>query len=114
MMLSMVVVLPAPLRPTRQTTSCSPTLNETPCRMCAGPRKAWMFFTSSMSNVRPEQILGHVAVLADLPGRAVGEKPAFMHHDDAIGAFEHHVHVVFDDDRRDPAAPHHCRHRVHD
>ena len=38
MMLSMVVVLPAPLRPTRQTTSWAPTLSDTPCRMWAGPR----------------------------------------------------------------------------
>src|SRR5712691_1305520 len=76
MMLSMVVVLPAPLRPTRQTTSWLRTLNETRCRMCAGPRKAWMFFTSSMSNVRPEQVLGHVAVLADLLGRTVVEELA--------------------------------------
>src|SRR3989441_12789221 len=52
MMLSMVVVLPAPLRPTRQTTSWLRTLNETPCRMCAGPRQAWMFFTSSMVRCR--------------------------------------------------------------
>ncbi len=47
MMLSMVVVLPAPLRPTRHTTSCAPTLSDTPCRMWAGPRKVSIALTSS-------------------------------------------------------------------
>ena len=49
MMLSMVVVLPAPLRPTRQTTSWAPTLSDTPCRMWAGPRKVSIALTSSTS-----------------------------------------------------------------
>ena len=49
MMLSMVVVLPAPLRPTRHTTSFSPTLSDTPCRMWAGPRKVLIALTSSTS-----------------------------------------------------------------
>src|SRR3990170_1877064 len=93
MMLSMVVVLPAPLRPTRHTTSRSRTLSETLCRMCAGPRKVSMSFTSSI-DVGPEQVLGHVGVVADRLGRTVGEEPAFVHHDHAVRVLEHHVHVV--------------------
>ena len=37
MMESRVVVLPAPLRPISVTTSPSPTVSDTPCRMWASP-----------------------------------------------------------------------------
>jgi hypothetical protein len=47
MALSIVVVLPAPFRPTRQTASLAPTLRETPWRTCAGPRCVWTPSSSS-------------------------------------------------------------------
>src|SRR5438067_1188319 len=46
--LSIVVVLPAPLRPTRQTTSRSCTLRDSPCKICAEPRNVWSWASSSL------------------------------------------------------------------
>ena len=43
----MVVVLPAPLRPSSVTTSPSRTSKPTPCRMCDSPYQAWRSRTSS-------------------------------------------------------------------
>src|SRR5262249_21018460 len=61
-----------------------------------------------------EQDAGDVLVGANLVRRAVGQERAFVHHHDAIGIAEHHVHVVLDHDRGDLAAAHHGRYRVHD
>src|ERR671924_483221 len=103
-MLSMMVVRPAPLRPTSDTTSFSPTVSDTPCRMCAGPRKVLMASTSSSTLAsssrqrHAEQDVGDILVRLDLVRRSVGEQPAFVHHHDAIGVAEHDVHVVLDDD----------------
>ena len=40
-------------------------------------------------------------------GRAVGEESALVHHHDAVGVAEHHVHVVLDDDGGDRPGAHH-------
>jgi len=48
-MLSIVVVFPAPLRPTRQIDSPSPTRSETALKICAGPRNVLMRSSSSMA-----------------------------------------------------------------
>src|SRR6185295_16042312 len=120
-MLSMMVVRPAPLRPTSETTSLSTTLIETPCRMCAGPRKVLMASTSSSTvfssfsrQRRTEQDVGDMLIGPDLVRRSVGEEFAFVHHHDAVGVAEHHVHVVFDHDGGDGAGAHHGGHGVHD
>ena len=65
MMLSIVVVLPAPLRPTRQTTSLAPTLSDTPRRMCAGPRYVSIALTSSTSLVLRFRISHHFAASSE-------------------------------------------------
>src|SRR5437588_1963049 len=103
-MLSMIVVRPAPLRPISATTSSLSTVIDTSRRTCAGPRNVLMSLSSS-STARPllhercaEQDAGDILVGADLVGRAIGEERAFMHHDDAVGIAEHDVHVVLDDD----------------
>src|SRR5712692_188807 len=96
MMLSMVVVLPAPLRPTRTTDSASPTLSETPLRTCAGPRKVLIRSTSSMA-IGSQQVGRDLLVVPDLIRGTVGENRALVHGDDARAVLEDHVHVVLDD-----------------
>src|SRR5215471_7970762 len=122
-MLSMMVVRPAPLRPTSETTSPSSTLNVTPRRMCAGPRKVFMASTSSSTCLsfaiscrqrRAEKDVGDVLVRLDLLRRPVGEEPAFVHHHDAVRVAEHHVHVVLDDDGRHRAGAHDRGYGIHD
>src|SRR5207244_6471225 len=102
MMLSMVVVFPAPLRPTRQTASRSPTVSDTARRTWAGPRKVSMRSSSSMGG--PEQVDGDRLVDADLGWGSVGQDRALMHGDDPVGIVEDDVHVVLDDRRRDALA----------
>src|SRR5712664_1622123 len=99
--LSMMVVRPAPLRPTKATTSSASTLIETPRRMWAGPRQVLMSSTSSSTGFSSsggqrsaEQDAGDILVGADLIGRAVGEERPLMHHHDAVGIAEYHVHIV--------------------
>src|SRR5712691_4748857 len=91
MMLSMVVVLPAPLRPTRTTDSASPTLSETPLRTWAGPRKVLIRWTSSMA-MGSQEVGRDLFVVPDLVWSAVGENRALVHGDDARAVFEDHVH----------------------
>src|SRR5262245_44008306 len=122
-MLSMMVVRPAPLRPTSETTSPSSTPNVTPRRMCAVPRKVFMASTSSSTCLsfaisgrerRAEKDVGDVLVRLDLFRRPVSEKFAFGHHHDAVRVAEHHVHVVLDDNRRYGAGAYDRRHGIHD
>src|SRR5712691_4058748 len=122
-MLSMMVVRPAPLRPTRDTTSPSSTVSDTPCKMCAGPRKVlmastssntWCSFALSSRQRHAEKNVGDVLVHLDLFRRPVGEKPAFMHHHDAVGVAEHDVHVVLDDNGRHRSGAHDRGHGIHD
>src|SRR5262245_3182678 len=61
-----------------------------------------------------EEEVRDVGVRRDLIRRALGEKPALVHHYDAVGIAEHHVHVVLDDDGGDRAGPHYRRHGIHD
>src|SRR5437868_967082 len=61
-----------------------------------------------------EQNAGDMLVGADLVRRAVGEKGAFMHHHDAVGIAEHHIHVMLDHDGGDHAAADHRGNGVHD
>src|SRR6266481_6936574 len=95
MMLSMVVVLPAPFRPTRHTDSLLPTLSETRRRIWAGPRQVSMASISSMHG--PDQRRGDLLVVPDLVRRPAREDGALMHRHDPVGVLEHHVHVVLDD-----------------
>src|SRR5215831_5215992 len=121
-MLSMMVVRPAPLRPTSDTTSLSSTLSDTPRRMCAGPRKVLMLSTSS-STLRllrsgrernTEENIGDVLVRLDFFRRPVGEERTFMHHHDAIRIAKNHIHVVLDDDGSHRAGAHDLGDGVHD
>src|SRR5215468_4223346 len=113
MMLSMVVVFPAPLRPTRHTVSASPTLSPRSRRTWAGPRKVLRPVTSSMT-IRPQHVGGDLLVVPDLVRRAVGQDGALVHGHDARTVREDHVHVVLDDDGGDPLRAHHVADDVHD
>src|SRR5262245_36551424 len=122
-MLSMMVVRPAPLRPTSETTSPSSTLNVTPRRMCAGPRQVFMASTSSSTSLsfaisrrqrRAEKDVGDVLVRPDLFWRPVGDESASLQPHDAVRVAEHHVHVGLDDNRRHGAGTHDRRYGIHD
>src|ERR1700741_2906680 len=82
MMLSIVVVFPAPLRPTRQTASFSPTVSDSFRRIRACPRYVSIASTSSMAG--SEHGILHGFVPPDLLRAAAGEDLPFVHHDDAI------------------------------
>src|SRR2546430_1516822 len=120
MMLSIVVVFPAPFRPTRQTASPSLTASETPRRICAGPRKVSMRSSSSMipgisASPRGADERGRDGLVApDLVWRPVGEDRALVHGDDPVGVVEDDVHVVLDDRRGDAPGSDDRRDRVHD
>ena len=83
MMLSMMVVRPAPLRPTRDTTSLSSTLIDTPCRYVRRAAKGIDVVDFEQHGLRlyrsgrqrnAEQDVGDVLVRLDLVRRPVGEK----------------------------------------
>src|SRR2546426_5087735 len=96
-MLSMVVFLPAPWRPTRTSDSASPSFRDTPLRTWAGPRNVLIRSTSSMA-LGPQEIGGDLLVVPDLVRRSVGQDGALVHGDDPGAVSEDHVHVVLDDD----------------
>src|SRR5215468_3475739 len=113
MMLSMVVVFPAPLRPTRHTVSASPTRRAMSRSTWAGPRKVLRRDTSSMA-VRAQHVGGDLLVIADFLGGAVGEDGALVHGYDARAVGEDHVHIVLDDDGGDSLRAHYVADDVHD
>src|SRR5881275_1674608 len=86
MMLSMVVVLPAPLRPTRTTDSCAPTSRETLRRIFARPRYVSILESSSMGG--PEDRVLDPLVVADLLRSAARQHHSLVHHHDAIRVLE--------------------------
>src|SRR5690606_7425642 len=123
MMLSIVVVFPAPLRPTRQTTSLAPTLSETLWRICAGPRNVSIASTSSTASVLSRECIGaggaqknhrDLVVVSDLVRRALGQNGSLRHHHNAIGIFEDDIHIVLDDHRGDTLAADDRGDGVHD
>src|SRR5205807_3172723 len=111
MMARNVVVFPTPLRPSSAAHSPVFTARFTPCRMCSRPMWTWTPSSRSMGGLfhivfvffAAEIGLAHPLVRGDLargPGR---ENAALGHHGDVVGDFEHHIHVVLDDDDVDRA-----------
>src|SRR5574339_928572 len=105
MMVRRVVDLPAPLRPTRHTTSPSPTSSETRRRMWLDWMKTSIVSTLSTVACRsscasPDHHVDHPRVGPDGVGGGVGEHPALVERDDPVGVAEHDVHVVLDLDDR--------------
>src|SRR5215470_2995528 len=115
MMVRSVVVLPAPLRPTRHTTSRSRTSSDTRRRMWLAWMNTSMSWTASMSRAcrtwhagtvtAPDDHVDDLGVGLDLRRRGVGQHLALVERDDAVGITEHDVHVVLDlDDGTQPHA----------
>src|SRR5215510_15255641 len=106
MMVRSVVVLPAPLRPTRHTTSRSRTSSDTRRRMWLAWMNTSMRSTASMSGLpspAPHNHVNHPRVGLDLRRRGVGQHLALVQRDDAVGVAEYDVHVVLDlDDGTEP------------
>src|SRR5712691_10830830 len=99
MMVRKLVVLPAPLRPTRQTSSPALTSNDTP-RNTGLP---WMSTarsrTCSTSLVSPplaDHCLDQPRLGKEIGGRQVGQHLAFRQGDDAMRIGRHQIHVVLD------------------
>src|SRR5438445_7024337 len=100
----MVVVLPAPYRPTRTNDSASPTFSDTPLRTWAGPRNVLIRSTSSMA-LGSQEIGGDLLVVPDLIRGAVSQDGALVHGDDPGAVPKDHVHVVLDDDSGESPRP---------
>src|SRR5437870_13300795 len=93
MMVSIVVVLPAPLRPTSTTDSPAPTRKETPRSTWTGPRKVSIRSTSSMPGTPVRRRTGGVGsdergcnrvVAAELIRRSVRGYRVLVHDDLAL------------------------------
>src|ERR1700722_3563562 len=97
-----VVVLPAPLRPSKVTSSPSRTSNSAPCRTWLSPYQA---LSPLISSIRRPQIGGdHVGVRRDRCVVAFRQDaPARQHGDDVAQPF-HHREIVLDHQDRAPAA----------
>src|SRR5437879_625419 len=107
-----VVVLPAPLRPTRQTTSRAPTSSDT-------PRRTWLVWMKTSISTRvsiawcsrhrglaADHGVDHALVRQYRRGRRVGQHAALVERDDPVRVRENDVHVVLHlDDGSDPDPP---------
>src|SRR5690242_17007720 len=94
----MVVVLPAPLRPSSTVTASGRTRSETPCRMWCWPMFVCTPSSSSTSGMRAPEVRGlDLRARADLGGRPVGDEAAVLQHRDRVGQGHHHVDLVLDE-----------------
>src|SRR5919198_945681 len=90
------VVLPAPLGPTTQTSSRSPTRSDTSESAGAAPYATRKRSTLSM---RGSEIYGrNFGPLHDVVRRALGDDPAVVEHHDSLGELHYHGHDVLDED----------------
>src|SRR5712664_4801253 len=98
----MVVVLPAPLRPSSVTTSPSRTSNSMPCRMCDSPYHAFRFFTERRSSgiARSEVRLHHLRILRHALVVPFGEDFAALQDGDGVGKRGYDGKVVLDHKHR--------------
>ena len=122
-MLSIVVVLPAPLRPTRQTTSSLDAQRhavEDVGGAAIGVDGVHLehgrhsLSREGVGTGGAEQDHRDLVVPSDLVRRSLSEHGALMHRNDAVGVSEHNIHVVLDDHGRDAFAAHDGGNRVHD
>src|SRR5918994_681884 len=100
-----VVDLPAPLEPISVTTSPSSTCSVTPLSASMEPYAVTISSTSSSgirSPLLPEVGLDDLRVVAHLHRLALGDLLAVVEHRDLLGDAHHHLHVVLDEEDRDP------------
>src|SRR3989449_7145970 len=97
-----VVVLPAPLRTTRVTSSTLRTSTSTPWRTWDSPYQAWSLPTESSASgmLRPQIGGDHGRILRDAQVVAFGEHLAAGEHGDALGEAGDHAEVVLDHQHR--------------
>src|SRR5258706_15821142 len=89
------VVLPAPLRPSRATTSPAASSRLKLKSTCARPYPAFSCFSSSMGRCLAEVDPAHARVGTHFGRCTVGDKFAFGEHDHTVCIAEDDVHVVF-------------------
>src|ERR1700733_4000743 len=107
MMDFIVVVLPAPLRPSSVTTSPSATSKSTPCSTWLSPYQAFSpaIFSAELSGIRGPQIGGdHFGVLRHGGVVALGQHAAPGQHRDPVAESLHDGQVVLDHQDRPPGA----------
>src|SRR5882724_2816629 len=103
-----VVVLPAPLRPSRATTSPCSTRIERSNRTWESPYSVLIrWASSSLIGVQPSEIgVLNRLVAADCIRRSIRKKPALIEHGDALCQLKYRIEIVLDDDdgsrARDP------------
>src|SRR5262245_38199083 len=118
MIVRSVVVLPAPFRPIRHTTSRSPTSSETRRRMWLDWMNTSIPSTASISSAlaaAADHRVDHVLIGAESAWRRVGQHLALVERDDAVRVAEDDVHVVLDlDDGAKPDAPRGAHQDLHD
>src|SRR6201996_9060271 len=86
------VVLPAPLRPSRPTTSPAGTTRSTPWRMCDLPYQPCIALMASASKIG----LLYGRVCHDGVRGIAGQNHSGAKHRDMVGRSQHDVHVVLD------------------
>src|SRR3569832_1278305 len=97
-----VVVLPAPLRPIKQTITPLATTIKMSCSTWLDPYQAFRLLTCSMRSVLP---LAKIDALyrfipANLLGRALREQLTVVKHQDTIANPKHQFHFVLDQNHR--------------
>src|SRR5690242_15326825 len=97
-MVESVVVLPAPLAPISATISPRRTSTSMPRSACVPPRRTWTSSSHSMTALPPLAEIGfdHLGIALDLLGRALGQHPPLVEHQDALAMRHDHLHVMLD------------------
>src|ERR1700692_1144965 len=95
-----VVVLPAPLRPIRQTISPLATSMLMACSTWLAPYQAFRLLICNIRSVLPLAKIDafHGFVLTDFRRRAFGQPLAMVQHQDAVADAQHQLHLVLDQD----------------
>src|SRR5688572_18807999 len=100
MMVRMVVVLPAPLRPRSTVTRSRRTASDTPWRMWCWPMSAWTSCSSrrtSDTGAAAEVGRLHFRIAGDRLRRVIGDETAVLEHGHGVGERHHHIDLVLDE-----------------
>src|SRR5919197_4030484 len=98
-----VVDWPLPFAPSSVTISPSRTLSDTPSSACRCPYETARASTSSSSAIRGAKIrVDDGRVGGDLAWATIGDLSPVVQHHHAVGEPHDEIHVVLDDDQRQP------------
>src|SRR4051812_23000461 len=97
-----VVVLPAPLRPSKTVTRSRRTVTDTPCRMWCCPMSAWTSPTSRTASGSDTGAAAEIrgldlGVARDRLRRVVGDEAAVLEDGDRVRERHDHVDLVLDE-----------------